>query len=150
MTEDKKMQGTGVKLLVVDDQEGVISFLYDFFTAAGYEVIQATNAKKAVQAVKNEHPALVLLDIKLGWGRNGLEVLREVKQVAPETKVIMMTSVDDEDVVQEAYNLGAADYIVKPFSLSYLRNVVTLKMLSLQINRIGRIEKPTLPDEKNI
>ena len=82
-------------------------------------------------------PALVLLDVKLGWGRNGIEVLREIKEIAPNTKVIMMTSVDDEDTIEEAFNLGAADYIIKPFSLSYLKNVVMLKMLNLEIKRLG-------------
>jgi DNA-binding response OmpR family regulator len=133
------------KILVVDDQIGIVSFLYDFFTHAGLEVLQATSGKKALDIVKKEKPVVILLDIKLGWGRNGIEVLREIKQIHPSAKVIMMTSVDDEDVIEEAFNLGAADYIIKPFSLSYLKNVVALKMLNLEIKRIGDVRGEEFP-----
>ena len=127
----------GYKILVVDDQVGVVSFLFDFFTRKGYEVLQARNAKKAMEAVKRERPDLVLLDVKLGWGKDGIEVLKEIKEVEPKTRVIMMTGVAEEDVAEEAKRLGADDYITKPFSLSYLERVVALKVLKLQIDRIG-------------
>lgn len=127
----------GHKILVVDDQVGIVSFLYDFFTHKEYNVLQATSGRQAVQVVKKEHPVLVLLDIKLGWGRDGIQVLKEIKEVAPSTRVIMMTSVSDEDVIQEAFSLGADDYVIKPFSLKYLEKVVMLKILNLAIKSIG-------------
>jgi len=125
------------KMLVVDDQIGIVSFLYDFFTEKGYDVIQATSARKAIQAVRKELPVTVLLDIRLGWGADGIEVLKQIKDIAPETVVIMMTGVADEDVMEEARRLGAADYILKPFSLTYLERVVMLKVLNLAIERLG-------------
>ena len=125
------------KILVVDDQVGIVSFLHDFFIHKGYDVIQATNGKKAVKLVDTERPILVLLDIRLGWGKDGIQVLKEVKELAPSTKVIMMTSVADEEVIEEAFRLGADDYIIKPFSLSYLEQVVMLKILNLAIQRLG-------------
>jgi DNA-binding response OmpR family regulator len=124
-------------VLVVDDQIGIVSFLYEFFASKGYSVLQATNGNKAVQIVKTEHPTIVLLDIRLGWGKDGLEVLKEIKEISPETRVIMMTSISDEEVIKEAFSLGAEDYIVKPFSLSYLEKVVMLKILNVEIDRIG-------------
>ena len=126
------------KILVVDDQVGIVSFLYDFFEHKGYSVVQATNGKEAVNLVKRESPEIVLLDIKLGWGKDGIEVLKEIKEVAPAVKVLMMTSVDEEDVINEAFNIGADDYIIKPFSLSYLEKVVMLKILNLEIKRLGK------------
>ncbi len=128
---------TSHKILVVDDQVGIVSFLYDFFTHKGYDVIQATNGKEAINLVKEESPEIVLLDIKLGWGKDGIEVLKEIKQDAPKVRVLMMTSVDEEDVINEAFELGADDYIIKPFSLSYLEKVVMLKILNLEIKRLG-------------
>ena len=79
----------------------------------------------------------MLLDIRLGWGKDGLEVLKEIKEIAPETRVIMMTSISDEEVVKKAFSSGAEDYIIKPFSLSYLEKVVMLKILNVEIDRIG-------------
>ena len=127
----------GHKILVVDDQVGIVSFLYEFFTSKGYEVIQATNGNKAIQMVRESSPTIVLLDIRLGWGKSGIDVLREIKQISPAVRVIMMTSITEEDVVKEAFDLGAEDYIVKPFSLSYLEKVVMLKILNVEIDRIG-------------
>ncbi len=135
MNNEKK--GNKPRMLIVDDQVGIVSFLYDFFTHKNYEVLQATNGGKALQLVKKESPAFVLLDVKLGWGKDGIQVLKEIKEAAPDTRVIMMTSVSDEDVIDEAFKLGADDYIIKPFSLSYLEKVVMLKVLNLQIKRLG-------------
>jgi two-component system response regulator (stage 0 sporulation protein F) len=134
------------KVLVVDDQSGIVAFLYDFFTQKGFNVLQATSARKALQLVKKENPPIVLLDIKLGWGKDGIDVLKEIKEVAPRTKVIMMTSVSDEDVVKEAFDLGAEDYITKPFSLQYLERVVMLKVLNLEIEQLGDIRGETRSD----
>ena len=125
------------RLLVVDDQIGIVSFLYDYFSRKDYEVLQATNGRSAIQVVRKEHPELVLLDIKLGWGMNGIDVLKQIKEIAPRTKVIMMTSVADEDVIKEAFDLGADDYVIKPFSLHYLEKVVMMKILSMEIENLG-------------
>ncbi len=135
------------KILVVDDQIGIVSFLHDFFVSKDYDVVQATNGKKAIQLVQKEKPDLVLLDIKLGWGRDGIEVLKEIREVSPATKVIMMTSVSDEEIIEEAFRLGAVDYVIKPFSLNYLEKVVMLKVLNLEIDRIGESGKSNEPQE---
>lgn len=129
------------RILVVDDQIGIVSFLYDFFSRKDYEVLQATNGRSAVQVARKEHPEIVLLDIKLGWGMNGIEVLRQIKEFAPKTKVIMMTSVADEDVIKQAFDLGADDYVIKPFSLHYLEKVVMLKVLSMEIESLGEKDR---------
>ena len=125
------------KILVVDDEIGIVSFLNDFFVRKGYDVLQATDAKRAVQAVKKESPDLVLLDIKLGRGKSGIDVLREIKEIKPRQRVIMMTGVTDKKIMQEAFRIGADDYITKPFSLQYLERVVALKILTLEIEQIG-------------
>lgn len=129
------------RILVVDDQIGIVSFLYDYFSRKDYEVLQATNGRSAIQVVRKEHPDLVLLDIKLGWGMNGIDVLKQVKEIAPKTKVIMMTSVADEDVIKEAFDLGADDYVIKPFSLHYLEKVVMMKILSMEIENLGEKDR---------
>jgi two-component system response regulator (stage 0 sporulation protein F) len=137
MNEEKAQPRQKHRILVVDDQVGIVSFLYDFFTHKDYDVLQATSGRKAVQMVQKESPDLVLLDIKLGWGRDGIQVLKEIKEFAPSVRVIMMTGVADDDVVEEAFNLGADDYIIKPFSLGYLEKIVMLKILNLEIKRLG-------------
>lgn len=126
------------KILVVDDQYGILAFLNDFFTNKDYDVLQAARGRDAVNIVKKERPSIVLLDINLGWGRDGMQVLEEIKSIAPEVGVIMMTGESDEDIIEKAYSMGADDYIVKPLSLSYLERVVLLKILNLEIKTIGK------------
>ncbi|MGD2278538.1 MAG: response regulator [Candidatus Omnitrophota bacterium] len=133
-----KKAGDKRKILVVDDQVGIVSFLHDFFRDKGYEVLQATNAKKAITQAKKEKPDLVLLDIHLGKGEDGIKVLEEIKAMMPRVKVLMITAIKDQEVMNEAFRLGADDYISKPFSLQYLEKVVMLKVLSMDIDRIGK------------
>ncbi|MGB2878972.1 MAG: response regulator [Candidatus Omnitrophota bacterium] len=139
MVEKRGRSGKEKKrtILVVDDEIGIVSFLYDFFVRKGYDVLQATDANSALQTVKKENPDLVLLDIKLGHGKSGMDVLREIKEIKPRQRVIMMTGVTDKKVINEALRIGADDYMIKPFSLQHLERVVALKILTLEIERIG-------------
>lgn len=125
------------KILVVDDQLGIVSFLYDFFTHKGYEVVQATSGNSAIGVFKKEKPSLILLDLKLGWGKDGIQVLKELKELDSKVRVIMMTSISDDEAIEKAFTLGAEDYIIKPFSLDYLEKVVMLKVLNIDIRSLG-------------
>ena len=133
-----KLKEVKHKILVVDDKYGIVSFLNDFFMNKGFDVLLATSGREAIKVAKEERPPIVLLDIKLGWGKDGLEVLKEIREFSPEIRVIMMTAESDDDTIEEAKRLGAEDYIVKPFSLVYLERVVMLKILNLEIRNLGR------------
>ncbi len=127
------------RVLIVDDQAGVVDFLSEFFEHKGYDVFSASSGKDALKVVNEKKPHIILLDLQLGWGKGGMDVLKEIKESRPKTKVIMMTGVSDESVVEEARQLGADDYIVKPFSLAYLEEVVMFKLLNMEIQRLGDI-----------
>jgi len=125
------------KILTVDDQMGIDSFFYEFFTARNYEVFNATSGKEALRIVQKENPRIVLLDINMG-GMDGIETLKKIKELNKETIVIMVTGVKDDDVMQKAKELGADDYITKPLSLEYLDKVVLLKFVNLQLKDLSR------------
>ncbi len=126
------------KLLTVDDEMGIDSFFYEFFSARNYEVLNATSGREAIEIVKKEKPRIVLLDINMR-GMNGIETLRKIKEIDKNTVVIMVTGVKDDDVVKEALEAGADDYITKPLSLEYLDKVVLLKFMNLEIKDLGEI-----------
>ena len=126
------------KILTVDDEMGIDSFFYEFFTIRNYEVFNATSGKEAIEIVKREKPRIVLLDIHMR-GMDGIETLKEIKAIDKDIAVIMVTGDKDEDVVKKARELGAADYITKPLSLEYLDKVVLLKFVNLQIKNMGKI-----------
>ena len=93
--------------------------LQDFLAVEGHTVETADNGEKAVQEVQGGHFDLVLLDFKMP-GKNGLEVLKEVKQINPEIDVIMMTAYGTIETAVDAMKSGAVDYITKPIELDDL------------------------------
>lgn len=119
----------GKKLLIVDDQFGIRALLIEVFKNEGYKTFQAENGKTALEIVNKEHPDMVLLDMKIP-GMDGLEILKRIKQTAPDTKVIMMTAYGELDMVQEASKLGALSHFTKPFDIDELKLEVNKQMAS--------------------
>ena len=118
------------RILVVDDEVEVCNTLKEFLTLKGYEVYTALDGKTAVSKVKEVRPHIVLLDIIMP-GMGGIDILKEMKKVAPEVGVIMITAVIDEELANRALKIGAYAYITKPFDLDYLETVVMVKMIDL-------------------
>ena len=116
------------KLLIVDDDLPTCDFLKHFFEKIDFKVFMANDGEKALSVVKKERPNIILLDIRMP-GPSGIKVLRQIKQIHKNAKVIMMTGVDEEIVIELAKEYGARGYIIKPFSLEYLENDVMPKIL---------------------
>ncbi|MDP3792059.1 MAG: response regulator [Candidatus Omnitrophota bacterium] len=125
------------KILTVDDQMGIDSFFYEFFTARNYEVFNALNGKEALKIVAKEKPRIILLDINMR-GMDGIETLEKIREIDKDVVIIMVTGVKDDDVMKKAMELGANDYITKPLSLEYLDKVVLLKFMNLQLKDLNR------------
>jgi len=103
------------QILVVDDTEGIRTYLKSLLSGKGYDVVLAENGASALERLGAE-PALavVLLDVMLPE-MDGLEVLRRIKRQRPELPVIMVSVVSRASTIVDAMNLGAADYLSKPF-----------------------------------
>lgn len=118
------------KILIVDDEEEICAFLAEFFRDCEYDVYTAFNGRDALLSVEREKPHVVLLDITMP-GIDGLSVLRTIKERNPGIRVIMVTAVETEDKMTEAFKLGADNYITKPLSLEYLEQDVREKINSM-------------------
>jgi two-component system response regulator HydG len=103
------------RILVVDDQRNMRTTLAMMLRGAGYEVAEAADGDAAIDAVAREVFDLVITDLKMG-ARDGIDVLRHVKEVAPLTEVIVMTAYGTIESAVEAMRIGAYDYIQKPFT----------------------------------
>ena len=125
------------KILTVDDEMGIDSFFYEFFSARNYEVFNAQSGKEAIKIVEKEHPRIILLDINMR-GMDGIETLKKIRQIDKESAIIMVTGVKDDDTMKMAKELGADDYITKPLSLEYLDKVVLLKVMNLQLKDLSK------------
>jgi len=108
------MTGEQVRVLVVDDEEGVRNLLQRILEGVGYQVTTAANGKEALYKVSLGETKLVLLDVKMPE-MSGLEVLSKLTAESPDICAIMVTSVVETETAVEAMKLGAYDYILKPF-----------------------------------
>ncbi|ADM68034.1 response regulator [Paenibacillus sp. SEL3] len=115
------------KVLIVDDQNGIRILLMEVFGSEGYETFQAANGKIALEIVEKEPPDLVLLDMKIP-GMDGLEILKHLKTMNPDIKVIMMTAYGELDMIKEATELGALMHFTKPFDIDEMRIAVNKQL----------------------
>src|SRR5688500_5991936 len=126
-----------VSVLVVDDEDLLARSCTQILVSEGYEVSSATRAKAALEAVRRQRPDVVLTDLMLP-DMHGMELLREIMQVAPETLVIVITGFATVDSSVEAIRAGAYDYIPKPFTATQLR--ILIGRAAQQV-RVGRGER---------
>jgi DNA-binding NtrC family response regulator len=118
-----------MKLLIVDDEIEICEMLQEYFEEhLGFEVVTATNASDALSLLVSEQPEGMLLDLNLKSKLGGFEILKRVKAVSPLTKVIMVTGDCDLVSIETAMELGAVDYITKPFTIDYLEETVQTKI----------------------
>ncbi len=118
------------RILIVDDEPDLVNFLAEEFKVRGLEVDTALRGLEAVESVMAKFPDLVLLDVRMP-GMDGIATLKKIKEINPALKVVMMTAIQDEEVMAQARALGAIDYIKKPVSLPYLDTVIMGKISSL-------------------
>ena len=121
------MAGKGV-ILVVDDEPPVGQLLADFFTPKGYEVICALGGLEGLSKLEKHRPDVILLDVRMP-DMDGITVLRRIREVNPWVGVLMMSGNTDTDAAKETLQLGAFDYVLKPFDLDDLDRAVH-KMLT--------------------
>ena len=104
------------RILIVDDEAGIVQEIKEFLEEEGYEVHTADTAKTGIALVEKIHPDVVLIDVKLP-DASGNEVLRACKEKSPKTKTIMVTGYVDQNVMDEAELIGRDTFLQKPFDL---------------------------------
>jgi len=119
------------RILVVDDEINVIRLLQKFLASKNYDVCTAADGSTAINKVRELKPQIVLLDILMP-GMNGMDTLREIKKLEPDTVVIMVTAVSDDELAKSSLRLGAFDYITKPINLDYLETCLLVKMQQIE------------------
>ncbi|QYJ01384.1 response regulator transcription factor [Thalassovita mediterranea] len=110
-----------IRLLIVDDHELAREGLKSAFIRGGMDVVAAAkDGAEALEMIARHQPDLVVLDIRLGEGMDGLGVAREVSRLPDAPKIMMLTLHDDPDYVRAALDAGATGYVLKDASLDDL------------------------------
>ncbi len=107
------------RILVVDDEPRLVRLVSEVLRAVGYQVIVATSGEQALEMVALERPDLILLDIILASGIDGYTVCRRIREFS-DVPVIMLTAKAQEADLLTGFDVGADDYLTKPFSAKEL------------------------------
>jgi two-component system nitrogen regulation response regulator GlnG len=115
--------GTMSKLLLIDDEEDVRYSLQRTLASDGIELATAASGEEGLKVIPKFKPDLVLMDVRM-TGMTGLETLRKIRQNDPKLLVILMTAYGTTQTAIEAMKLGAYDYLLKPFDIAKLKELV--------------------------
>lgn len=113
----QKKQGKNSTILLVEDNSCLREVVYQILTAIDCQITKAESGEVAIETLKKEDFDLVITDLNMGEV-NGIEVLKKTKELTPETQVIIMTANHDVTDYNKVLELGACDYLLKPFELS--------------------------------
>ena len=110
-----------LRLLVVDDDAGVVGIVKRFASEVGFEVVYRSSGDSALASLSEIQPDVALIDLQMP-GVGGIDVLRAIRAADPRCQVILMTGNATLDTAIEAVKAGALDYLTKPFDIERLRD----------------------------
>lgn len=114
----------GRSVLIVDDEKNILLTLSQSLEVLQLETDTATNGEDALTKLKEKDFSLILLDLRMP-GIDGMEVLRQVREIRPDIRIIMISAYGTIELAVEAMKLGAVDFIQKPFSPEEIRELVS-------------------------
>ncbi|WEK71714.1 MAG: response regulator [Candidatus Chryseobacterium colombiense] len=114
-------------ILIAEDDELILKTVEHKLLKEGYEVVVTRNGKDAIDTIKEREIDLIITDIMMPFA-SGTEILAAVRSFGKKIPVIMLSSLGQEEVVLEAFDLGASDFMVKPFSPNEL--ILRIKRLT--------------------
>src|SRR3989304_3976734 len=129
-----KMKTDGTKILVVDDEIGYRKVLNNALTERGFNVKTAASGEEALEELKKQEFSIIIIDMKLPGGIDGLELLQRVKGMY-NSSVLIMTAYGGIETAVEAMRRGAFNYITKPFNLDEI--ILNIDRLIVQKKIIG-------------
>ena len=112
------------KVLIIDDEKPTLAMFRLFLEAYGFEVFTAENGEEGIRVFEKEKPGIVFTDIKMP-GMDGFEVLKQIKILAPDAVVIVITGHGDKELAGKALDLKATDFIHKPVQKEALDAALT-------------------------
>jgi DNA-binding response OmpR family regulator len=122
---DGTRRGAVSAIMVVDDDAEVREMLALHFRAAGHAAVTAGSGTLAVEMARRARPDVVLVDILMP-GMDGIETLRQLLPLLPGAGFIMISGANDRSLAERALEMGALDYVGKPFAFDYLDRIVQL------------------------
>lgn len=130
------------KILIIDDEKDVHYSFRRLLQAEPLEILSAESGDEGLKIARKTNPDLIVMDIRMG-NQNGLDTLKELRQYNPKQTVIMMTAYGTSQTAIEAMKLGAYDYILKPFDIPKLKEMLYAAIEVVKAER--QQEEPLVP-----
>jgi len=111
------------KVLIVDDDKDIVTIVSTILSGRGWDIKAAYNGREALEAVTSSKPDIILLDIMMPE-MNGIEVLKRIKKIDINARIIMITAFGDVESYLDSMELGAYEYINKPFETDELLEMI--------------------------
>jgi len=128
-----------IKILVVDDEDIVLDSCQAVFELEGFEAMLVPSADKALKAMQHDDFSLLIVDIKMPK-HDGIYLMKKVKEQWPNIPIIVMSGYSTTETIQEAFKMGAAKFIAKPFEPDEL--VKTVRQIIEKEEHHGKKESP--------
>lgn len=133
-------------ILVVEDSDYLNNYITSALRNSGYEVVQAKNADQAYKSLASDFFSLVLLDINLGDGDSGMDILHVIRQQNQILPVMIVSSISDDKTKIDGFREGCDDYITKPFYIAELmlrikRMIDRFSMMNVKKDTVSKIFK---------
>src|SRR3989339_88630 len=122
-----------IRLLIIDDEQGIRDLLSYELTSRGYEVVTANDGLEALEKIKADHFHIVISDVKMPR-MGGLETLEAIKKMGLGIEVIMTTGFGSVDTAVDCMKKGAYDFIMKPYNLDELTYLIEKAYEKLKLN----------------
>ena len=116
----EEYRGNGEKILVIDDVREQRDIATMLLTKLGYSVVTASSGEMAIEYMNTDSADLLLMDMIMDPGIDGLQTYRQIRKLHPGQKAIIVSGYSETDRVKEAHKLGAGQYVRKPYSLKKL------------------------------
>ena len=122
--QEKIVKLKKIKLLFVEDEDDLLKIISQTLKKLDADFITARNGKEALESLKNNPIDVVITDINMPF-MNGLDLVKKINEFYPNIKIIIMSTETQTDYINKAINLGAADYLIKPFDFIKFIDLIT-------------------------
>lgn len=137
------------KILVVDDEEGILEVIHDYIEMSqlGLKVLTATNVDSAVSIVEKENPDVILTDISMP-GKSGIDFLKILQSRPKMIPTIVISGYGDKDLISKAWKYGAFDFLDKP--INQKRLIENIKIAIEQSGNLNKLQHSLQVDPPNV
>ena len=129
--KNQESKQSSPQVLIVDDDTQILTMLQSFLSLKHIDSMTCNSPQEALNILRTKDIRLALLDINMPE-MTGLELLQKIVEIAPSVHVIMITGFEDIDTAHRCMELGAKDYITKPFDFDYLETSVLAEIIQIQ------------------